>query len=172
MPRGNYRTIGIDNRGYGSQGFCKLCSFKDARFQLSYDERTRAGWTPRNLNEWAEKSGQAGAVASKETIYNHRKHVQHPKDRIVSAVQRTEARTVATTKPEASPDVFLEAIVSIGQQRAIDNPEEVTIDHALRAAQALKQSKSQSSGINILIAAMTGISDIQATVIDGEAVEV
>lgn len=172
MPRGNYRTAGIDNRGYGSQGFCKLCSFKDAKFQLSYDERTRAKWSPNQINEWAVKQGFEGAVASKETIYNHRKHVMHPQDRMVTAVQRTENRTVATTEPVSSPDVFLESLVAIGARRAVENPEEVSIDHALRAATALKQNKGAGSGINILIAAMTGMSNVSATVLDGEAVEV
>lgn len=171
MPRGNYRNEGIDNRGYGSQGFCKLCAFKDAKFQLSYDERTKAGWSPNQLNEWSKKQGQPGAVATRETIYKHRVHVQHPNDRIVTAVQRTEQRALQT-KPVHDPDVFLESLVSIGAQRAMQNPEEVTIDHALRAASALKQSKGQSSGINILIAAMTGTSNVTATVLDGEAVEV
>lgn len=173
MPRGNYRTQGIDNRGYGSQGFCKLCSFKDAKFQLSYDERCRANWSPKNLNEWVLTQDQPGAVASKETIYNHRKHVQHPKDRIVSAVQRTQARTLDVAKPQSSPDDFLQAVVEIGARRAVENPDEITIDHALRAAQALKQGGNNAKGgLAVIIGLLTGQSNAPATVIDAQAVEV
>lgn len=172
MTRGNYRKDGIDNRGYGSQGFCKLCSFKDAKFQLSYDERTRAKWSPNQINEWSKGQGQPGAVASKETIYNHRKHVMHPQDKVVTAVQRSEQRALQT-KPQADPDTFLQAVVSTGMQRAIDNPEEITIDHALRAAQALNQSSgSAKGGIAVLIGLVTGKSNVTAHVIDGQAVEV
>ena len=171
MPRGPVRTAGVDNSGAGKQGYCKLCAMKDGLIQNQLDERTRMKWSPKQLNTWLETKVPGWVDVDRMTFYKHRKHVMHPQDRIVTAVQKAEQRALQTV-PESSPDAFLGALVSLGHQKAIDNPEEVTIDHALRAASTLKQSKDTGkSGLNVLIALFTGNSS-RSEPIEAEYVDV
>jgi hypothetical protein len=156
VRRGTVKVPGVDNAGAGKPGYCKLCSLRDGLIQNQFDERTREGWTPKQLNVWISSKVENWQAVDRETVYKHRDHVKHPQDRIVNAVQRAEQRALQTV-PQSSPDAFLDALVSLGHQKAIDNPEEVTIDHALRAASTLKQSKDNSKGgLNVLIALITG----------------
>lgn len=172
MPRGNFPADKLDMHGFGHQGYCKLCSLKDPRVQAEYNERVKAKWSPRQLNEWATQKGLPELVASKTTVYNHRVHVMHPRDALVTSVQRSQNKALQSA-PQTTPDAFLDALVSIGHKKAIENPEEVSIDHALRAASTLKQSREkQGDGINVLIALFTGKAARPSDVIEGQAVEV
>jgi len=156
MRRGPVKAPGVDNAGAGKPGYCKLCSLKDGLIQNQFDDRTRLSWSPKQLNTWLATKIPDWNNVDRMTFYKHRDHVKHPQDRIVNAVQRTEARALQTV-PKSTPDAFLDALVSLGHQKAIDNPDEVTIDHALRAASTLKQSKDNTkSGLNVLIALFTG----------------
>ena len=171
MPRGNFRTNGINQAGYGKQGWCKLCSIADPDVWQQYQQRVKAGWSPSKLNEWARTTGHPSLVVAKETLYGHRKHLEHPQDRMVTAVQKTQQKVVEAG-PQSSPTEFLEAVVQVGMKRAIENPEEVTLDHALRAAQALSSQRSASSGMSMLIAAITGAGQMKnVTIIDGDSEE-
>lgn len=173
MPKGTAKVPGVTNAGAGKPGYCKLCDFADGSIQNQFDDRVRKGWTPRQLNDWLARQIEGWYPASKMTVYKHRTHAQHPQDRLVTAVKRTEQRALQT-KPTSSPDEFLHSLVSVGQQRVIDSPDDVTIDHALRAAAELKKSKSQSDGLSALVALLTqrAAPPTVITVIEGQAEEV
>jgi hypothetical protein len=47
---------------------------------------------------------------------------------------------------------ILEAIRDIGMQRALENPEEVKIDHALRAAKILQDAEGKQETVLVLLA--------------------
>lgn len=158
----------VSNAGQGRQGYCRLCSLKDPQAQLDLDQRLRDGWNATQVKNWLESRHEI--TATRQTIYSHRDHVKHPKDRLVTAVQRTQARAV-TTKPVATNEQFLEAIRDIGYQRAIDNPEEVTVDHSIKAASILANSKRSSAEITLVLARVSVGADY-SNVIEGEAVEV
>jgi hypothetical protein len=169
MPKGTAKVPGISNAGAGKPGYCKLCDLEDGTIQNQLDDRVRQKWSPKQLNTWLTRQIPGWAGVSENTVYKHRPHVQHPQDKLVSAVKRAEQRAV-TVAPQSSPDEFLNALVSIGMQKAVENPEDVTIDHALRAASIQKQAKAApNAGINVLIALMTNNS---APVMDGEYVDV
>jgi hypothetical protein len=171
MARPNFTTQNLDIRGFGHQGYCKLCSLKDGRAQAEYNARVREKWSPRQLNEWCETRGIPEMKASHVTIRKHRDHVMHPQDKIVNAVQRAEKQALQTA-PVSSPDLFLESLVSIGMQRVADRPDDVTLDQALKAATTIKQSKdSAKSGLAELIKLMTTLAPT-VRVIEGDAVEV
>lgn len=171
MPRGNFRTNGINQAGYGKQGYCKLCSIADPDLWQQYQQRVKAKWSPTKLNDWARATGHPSLVVAKDTLYSHRKHLEHPQDRMVSAVQKTQ-QAVVEAGPQSSPTEFLEALVSVGHKRVMENPEEVSIDHALRAAQQLSSQRSASSGMSMLIAAITGAGQMKnVTIIDGDSEE-
>ena len=169
--RGPVKTPGVDSAGGGKPGYCKLCSFRDGLLQNQFDDRTRLRWTAEQLNTWVAPRIEGWEGLGRATLYKHRKHVTHPQDRIVQAAQRGENRALQTV-PESSPDAFLGALVSLGHKKVIDNPEEVTLDHALRAASTLKASKTDTrGGLNVLIALFTGNAN-RPEVIDGEFVDV
>ena len=52
MPRGTVKVPGVTNAGAGHRGYCKLCDFADGGIQNQFDDRTRQGWSPAQLNEW------------------------------------------------------------------------------------------------------------------------
>ena len=179
MPRGTVKVPGVSNAGAGKPGYCKLCDLEDGTVQNQLDDRTRQGWTPKQLNVWLGRQIEGWTGVSDPTVYNHRKHVQHPQDKLVTAVKRTESRAL-TVPPQSSADDFLGSLIAIGQRRALENPEDVTIDHAIRAATALKQNKDGGkSGIQALVALITvnAIAPVMADLqppfdIEGEYVEV
>ena len=152
----------------GKQGFCKLCSIRDAQAQLDLDQHIRDGWNAGQVGRWLKSRYEI--TATRQTIYSHQDHVKHPRDRLVTAVQRTQQRALST-RPVASNEQFLEAIRDIGYQRAMDNPEEVTVDQSIKAASILAGSK-RSGGEITLILARVSLGDYAPDVIEGEVVEV
>jgi hypothetical protein len=71
----------------------------------------------------------------------------------------------------ATTDQFLEAIKDIGFRRAQQNPDEVTVDHALKAASILSQKKENGTNVFLLMAkVITG--NAPAVVVEGQSEEV
>ena len=156
----------INRAGFGRPGWCKLCSLKDPQAQDDLDARCRADWNARQLGDLLRDRYQI--TVNRQTIYAHQKHAMHPKDRIVTAVQKSEQRALQT-KPVASNEQFLEAIREAGYQRAMTNPDEVTIDHGLKAAQILaSQKQSGGNAIFVLVRAVTGGGLPPDDVVDGD----
>ena len=171
----------INKGGYGQQGYCKLCSFSDPKLQDDFDRRTgmlkpgkKIGddkaheYSHSKLNDWLEQHGVK--PVDRQTIYRHRKHVMHPKDRLVNAVQKRE-QDHGTLPANVSEDTFLQSIVAVGAKKVAENPEEVTIDQALKAAQIRSNMQKKGTDINVLVNIMTS-GDPQDVVIEGEATEV
>ena len=163
-------SAAISRAGIGRQGYCKLCSLADSRAQTDLDERIRAGWKSTAIINLLRD--RYGVTVNRQTFYSHKPHATHPRDRLVTAVQRSEQRALQT-KPVASTEQFLEAIRDAGYQRAVNNPEEVTIDHALKAANILANQKQSGGDIHILLAKIvTGSEWRSDVVIEGESREV
>lgn len=153
MPRTNFATEKVSTSGWGHQGYCKLCSITDPDVQKGLDQRIGAGWKAPALNDYLIKN--VGAGVNRQTIYSHIKHVQNPKDRLVTAVQKRQ-RTGGFLPAKVSEDQFLDALVASAHQRAVENPDEVTIDHGLRAAQIKAQAKTKGGDvINTLVQIFT-----------------
>lgn len=153
----------------GRQGYCKLCSLKDPQAQLDLDQRVRDEWNAGQIGKWLKS--RYDISATRQTIYSHQDHVKHPRDRLVTAVQRTQTRALAT-RPVASNEQFLEAIRDIGYQRAMDNPDEVTIDQSIKAASVLAGSKRGNGEVTLILARFSVGAGTPVDVIEGEAVEV
>ena len=167
--------MGQKTGGFGKQGYCKLCSFEDPRVQDAFDKRCglRKGkgyaYSPAALNEWLKEKG-IDVRATRNTIYNHRIHVMHPKDRMVTAVQK---RTIdhGTLPARVSNDEFLSTVIALGQQRAVSDPNEVTIDQALKATQIKANTKDRSNAQAMLVQIFTS-GGTEPTIIEGEVKEV
>lgn len=143
--------------------------------QDEFDKRCRAlngkrpAYSSTALNEYLVVRG-LDAVA-RQTITNHRKHVQHPQDKLVTEVEQSQRRAIQS-RPETSHDEFLQALVDIGARRIMENPEDVTVDQALKAAkiQVDKEKKGQSN--NVLVQLFTTTSEPPTVVVEGESQEV
>ena len=158
----------VSKAGEGRQGYCKLCAFADV---AKLNKNIAAGWNSRQINDWLREN--YNVTVTRQTFYNHRdNHAKNPQDRLVTAVQKAQAKGVvlpATTSTEE----FLGAVRDTAMRRAIENPEEVTIDHGLKAAQILASQKKSGGDIHILLAKIVTGSDWRSgVVIEGEAVEV
>lgn len=151
--------------GQKQPGYCKLCSFSDPKLQDEFDRRV-LDYSPAELNKWLTSHADTHAV-DRKTIYNHREHVRSPKDRIVNAVARRQAEH-GTLPARVSEGAFLDAVIALGQARAMADPESVTIDHALKATQIKAQSKSKGNAHQVLIQLFTGRMPDGLNVVEGE----
>lgn len=134
------------------------------------NEKIKAGWNARQVKDWL--AANYGVTFSRQTFYTHKdEHMTRPEDRLVSAVEKQRATGVMLPRV-SSNEQYLEAIRDIGYQRAVENPEEVTIDHGLKAAQILAGQKRGGGDITILLAKVFTGGDAPGVVIEGEAREV
>lgn len=159
----------LAKKGYGKPGYCKLCSFSDPKLQDEFDKRVLE-YTPRQLNEWLAARIEDFHPVSNPTIYSHRQHVKHPKDRIVAVVEKRKLEQNYLPQ-KTSEQQFLDSIITLGYERAIHDPEAVTIDHALKATQIKAQSKQRGDAHNVLVQIFTGQTPNLGTIIEGEATE-
>lgn len=151
-------------KGAGHPGYCKLCSFDDFKLQDEFDKRV-LDYTPKEMNEWLVQHGTR--AVDRNTIYKHRDHVRNPKDRMVRAVQKRQLEH-GVQPARVNEHEFLDAVIAMGQARAMADPEAVTIDQALKATQIKAQSKARGSAHNVLIQLFTGRMPAETTVIEGE----
>ena len=162
----NTSLVRLLTSGQKQPGYCKLCSFSDPKLQDEFDRRVLE-YAPAALNEWLHSRIDMKHNVDRKTIYNHREHVRNPKDRIVNAVARRQAEH-GSLPARVSEGAFLDAVIALGQARAMADPESVTIDHALKATQIKAQSKSKGDAHAVLIQLFTGRMPPSMTVIEGE----
>jgi hypothetical protein len=86
-----------------------------------------------------------GVSFAKATFLTHKKHVTHP------LMTDAEAARAAAPLPRSNRAV-LEAIRDIGMQKALDNPDAVKVDHALRAAKILQDAEGKQETLLVLLA--------------------
>lgn len=153
----------VSRSGEGKQGYCKLCAFADLK-QLN--QNLAAGWNSTQIRNWLKANYDVSVT--RQTIYTHRdEHAKHPADRVVTAVERAQRKDVMLPRVSSNEE-YLTAIRDLGYRRAVENPDEVTIDHGLKAAQILSQKGSGGGNITILLAkVMTGGGTPEA-VVEGE----
>lgn len=170
--------------GVGKPGYCKLCSLDDPKVQDEFDKRVGIfrtegegedtkrvyEYTPRKLNDWLARRVEGFQDVSRNTIYSHREHVMNPKDRLIGAVQKRQLEGGIQPQMTSEED-FLDAVIALGQQKALADPEAVSIDHALKATQIKRQS-SKGGTQQVLIQLLTGRRPPDVPFIEGEAKEV
>lgn len=151
----------VSRAGYGKPGYCKVCSFAEVE---AINDRISKGWNARQINDFAK---QFGVRFNRQTIYAHKEHATDPRDKVIAYAER--ARAVAPIKT-GSTDQFLEAVRDIGLRRIEQDPGEVTLDHALKAATILSQKKEKQTNVFLMLAKV--VTGNTGEVIVGQAEEI
>lgn len=133
----------VSTAGYGKPGYCKVCSFAEVE---AINDRLAKGWNARQINDFAK---QFNVRFNRQTIYAHKAHATDPRDKVIAYAERT--RSMAPIKT-GSTDQFLEAVRDIGLRRIEQTPDEVTLDHALKAATILSQKKEKPTNVFLMLA--------------------
>ena len=153
--------------GAGRQGYCKLCSFDEPTVQDAFDKRVQ-DYSPKQLNEWLKTKGIK--PVNRQTVYSHREHVKAPEDRLVQAKQRRDM--VHGKQPRrTSESEFLDAVIALGHENALLDPEAVTVDQALKATQIKQAAKAKGDAQQLVVAIFSGNYSPEM-VIEGESQEV
>lgn len=127
-------------------GWCKVCAVED--MMVKVNRRMKRGQTNTEIAGWSKSQPVS---YTRNTLAKHRKHITDPH---YTLVQRAQQRPVLN---RVSSTEFLRTVVDIGAQRAMDNPEEVTIEHSLAAARILETKQADDQrGLQILVVALTG----------------
>lgn len=148
--------------GESKPGYCMICAW--AGVKVLNVLLNNGSTIPAAL---AYARGQ-GFGCSRRTMASHKPHALTPENAVI---QLAEQGRRALTIRKSSTVGFLEALRDIGYSRAIDEPDRVSLDHALKAASILEGRKDrQGDQINILVALTVGRRP--SIVIEGEAREV
>lgn len=152
----------------GQTGYCKICAHPQAGPRL-----IMAAQDKRTAKEAQAIAALYGLSFTRQTWYAHLQHSQS------LVAQPAEGKAVAPpSKPFTSSDIkkssntqFLETIRDIGYTRAVEHPEEITIEQSLKAVSILEGRKDKSTDhLSILVQFVTG--NAPAVVIEGEATEI
>lgn len=156
--------------GQGKSGYCKLCSFDDPQLQDDLDDRVLT-YSPAKMNKWMATKIEDFQDINRQTYYKHREHVRAPADRMVTAIKKREL--VHGSQPtQVSEQDFLDAIISMGAANAAAEPENVTIDHALKAAGMKLQQKNKGDAHQTLVQVFTTAPPTAPDIIEGESKEI
>jgi len=151
----------VSRAGYGKPGYCKVCSFSEVD---AINDRLQKGWNARQVNDFAK---QFGVRFNRQTIYAHKAHATDPRDKVIAYAERTKAVAPIRT---GTTDQFLEAVRDIGLRRIEQTPDEVTLDHALKAATILSQKKEKQTNVFLMLAKV--VTGNTGEIIVGQAEEI
>lgn len=133
----------------GKPGYCKICDHAAAPFLNK--KLADLGDKVFNAAKAQAFAAELDLTFNRQTWYGHVKHVTHP---LVTLQKQALANPAVMPKTNTGA---LEAVRDIAIKRAIDNPEEVTIDHGLKALSILEGRKDKEQPwVVILAKAMTG----------------
>lgn len=150
--------------GYGKMGFCKICAHPGAQFINSAIVRA-AATKPLNAAEMLEYMQRLDPEfkADRHTFYKHQK--EHLTSPLITAVQKTKQSGEAIL-PKSNAEA-LEMVRDLGMKTAIENPETIGVDHALRAISEMEKKKGGVENLWVLLSRVQAGENPQV-VIEGE----
>lgn len=116
-------------------GYCSVCQRGDIK---KYDKAIADGWSYNTIRE---------LFPNPPAKATHAKHKAHTK---VVATKPVEA-TPLDLRPRSNKEV-LEAIRDLGLRNALENPESITVNQAIRAASVLAEKDKGQENITIIMA--------------------
>ncbi len=131
--------------GKGKPGYCKICDHPAASFINGRREREGEAFNAKLASEFAQTL-DPDFKFTRQTWYAHLEHITHP---LVTAHKRALANPTIVPKTTIGG---LELIRDLGLQRAAEHPEEVTIDHGLKALTELNRKQATTDEVLVVIA--------------------
>lgn len=144
----------------------KICDSVAGQFLNKQVEEDPKGFSSMKARELGE---QLGITFNRQTWYSHLRHITHP---LISYQKAALADPVLVPKTNQG---VLEAIRDLGMKRAAEHPDEVTVDHAIKAATALENRRLGSDNVIVMIAKWMSTSkpeDLESDTIEGRWREV
>lgn len=123
-----------------SAGYCKICA---SPYATPINKLLADG---KNSTEIATQMEPFGFDFTRKTLSIHKKHITSPKQTLV---ERAAANPVIVPK---SNRAVLEAIRDLGMANALQYPEQVTVDHALKAAGELQRAETKGETVQVILA--------------------
>lgn len=145
----------------GQIGFCKVCS-SDLKGEVN--KRLNRGDTIVSVERYLESKEYP---VSQPTIRKHREHITSPKTTFVE-----KARQNPAIKRGVTTNDFLQTLVEIGATRAAEEPDLVSLDQSIRAAQIIEGRKDKQVDALVTIARMLMGQAPRPEIIEGEYFEV
>ena len=118
-------------------GYCSVCRRADVK---TINKAIEAGLS------YASVRDMVPSPPAKATFFKHKEHVTSP---LITEAEA--ARKSPVLKPTSNQEV-LEAIRDIGLQNAMENPERITTNHALRAAAILAEKETKHDQVTVVLA--------------------
>lgn len=141
----------------GKTGFCSLCRHPKVK-ELNAVIKAGASFTAA-LEEMEKHSWRF----SKATFYTHR---EHSTSALITDAEKARKNPIV---PQSNKAV-LEAIRDLGMQKALSDPDSVTVNQALRAAAILADKESKQDSIYVVLAKAVQAKPVE--IIEGEFTEV
>ncbi len=130
----------------GSPGYCKVCDFQYADIlNRKLADLGEKKFTSQAALRFAQEL-DPGFRFDRETWRKHKAHITHP---LVTLQKQALADPVIVPKTNVGK---LEAIADIAMQKAMNNPESVSIDHGLKAIGILENKKDRKDTFVVLLA--------------------
>lgn len=147
-PRGIRPTQKERGSGYGRLGFCKVCAHDGAKFLNAAIIRAEAT-KPMTAAEMLAYMRQLDPDFNydRHGFYKHK--ADHLTSPLVTAVEKTR-RESPKILPKSN-DEALEMVRDLGMQSAIDNPESIGVDHALRAISEMEKKSKGPENLWVLL---------------------
>lgn len=146
-PKGILATAEEKAAGYGKTGFCSICVWPGSQF---LNKNRLAKGEEFNYTKAKDLAGLMDPdyrFPNRRVWYTHtREHLHSP---LVTAVERArrEARDLPKTNREG-----LELIRDLGLEAAINNPDLVTPDHAIKAMDVMEKKTPGPQSVLMLLA--------------------
>ena len=136
-------------------GYCSICKRPDVK---AINNAIKAGLSYNQVKDMLPDP------PAKATFAKHKSHVTSP---LITDAEAARKSPVLT--PRSNKEV-LEAIRDIGLANAMENPDRITTNHALRAAAILSEKEQKTDNVKIILAKLlTGPPPvIEAEIIEGD----
>lgn len=150
-----------EGTGKGKPGYCRLC---DSPWAAAINALVAQDKNEAEVKRSIQQIDPA-MTWNRQTFYNHKKHITSP---LITHARAAQENPVVAPKTNRG---VLEAIRDIGMKRAMENPDEITVDHALRAAAELNKTENKTENWMVVLA-KTIAGGPATEVIEGEFSEV
>lgn len=160
-PSDSPSVVPVPDPGRGNPGYCRVCA---SELKGEVNKRLKRGDTIASLERWLTEKQYP---VSQPTLRKHREHITDPKTTLVEA-----ARKNPVIKRGVTTNDFLQTLVEIGATKAAEDPDAISIDQSIRAAQIIEGRKDKQVDALVTIARMLMGHAPRPEIIEGEYVEV